>query len=205
MALCITTKPEIEAIELPSDLADTFRQIGDRDDSPETLQEGLTIIHQALETSELDVSIEDLYQDGPTRHAVHVDESVHHVPCVMDGIIVAFTLDSRPIEVHSLPPGGGKTVRFYITDDEVRVSPENAVASFGLEYTDDDRREVDNFEATLNDKSAIPNACALINAFPSSESYDQWEADVGDVGVMKLGIEELVAVSQTVASGKSAL
>lgn len=204
MALHITTKPEIEPIELPSDLADTFRKIGDRDDSPETLQEGLTIIRQTFETSEVDVSVEGLYQNGPTRHAVHVDELVHHVPCVMDGMIVAFTLDSRPIEVHSLPPGGGKTVRFSIKDDEVRVSPENAVASFGLEYTDEDKRVVDTLEATLNDKSAIPNACALINAFPSSESYDQWETEVGDAGVMKLGIEELVAISQTVASGKSA-
>ena len=196
MALDVTTRPETDRIELPSDLAEAFRQVGNRDDPPETLREGFAIIEKTLDEADVDVSFDDMYQSEPTRHAVYIGETTEHVPCVMDALIVALALDTDPIEIHSEPPGGGETVQFRVTDEELTVTPESAVVSFGIGYEEADEADMANVEEQLNEASTIPTTCSVTNAFPDSEAYAQWAADVSEAAVMELDVEETVAIAQ---------
>lgn len=201
MVLNATTSAEIEGIELPTDLAEAFRQIGDCDDPPETLREGLAIIEKTLDEVGVDVSLDDMYQSEPTRHAVYIGETVEHVPCVLDALIVALTLDTDPIEIHSEPPGGGGRVKFRITGEEVTVTPESAVASFGLGYEEANEADLANVEKTLNEESANPTICSVINAFPDSEAYARWAVDVSEAGVMELSIGAMVTIARHIVEG----
>lgn len=196
MALEVTTHPEPGSIELPSDLAEAFRQVGNRDDPPETLREGFTIIEETLEDAGVEVSLDDMYQSEPTRHTVYIGESTEHVPCVMDALIVAFTLNTDPIEIHSEPPDGGEPVRMHVTGEKISVTPERAVVSFGIGYAEADEADVTDVEAMLNDASTIPTTCSVINAFPDSEAYAQWAAGVSEAAVMELSVEEMVALAR---------
>lgn len=196
MALNVTSHPEPSRIELPADLAEAFRQVGDRADPPETLREGFTVIEETLDDAGVDVSLEDMYQSEPTRHAVHIGEYTEHVPCVMDALIVAFTVEPDPIEIHSEPPDGGELVRFHVSGEEITVTPERAVVSFGIGYEEADEADIADVEALLNDESTIPTTCSVINAFPDSEAYAQWAAGVSEAAVMELSVEEMVALAQ---------
>lgn len=94
----MTTTPDIDEIELPTDLAHAFREAGDLDECPRTLGQGFDAITDRLNDAEIAVSFTDMYQSTPTRHAVHIGDTVQHVPCVLDALIVAFSLETDPIE-----------------------------------------------------------------------------------------------------------
>lgn len=198
MALTMTTHPEIDEIELPTDLAEAFRRVGDRADPPETLQEGFAVIEEALNEAAVDVSLDDMYQSEPTRHTVYIDETVEYVPCVMDAMIVALTLDTDPIEVHSEPPDGGEPVKFHVSDEAVAVTPETAVVSFGIAYGEAGT-DLANVKAVMNEASAIPTTCSIINAFPDSAAYARWAAAISEAPVMELSLEEFVAITRDAA------
>lgn len=195
----MTTEPDIDEIELSTDLAEAFRQLGNREDPPRTLGEGFAIVEEALDEADVDVSLDDMYQTEPTRHAVHIGETLEHVPCVLDALIMALTLDTDPVEIHSESPNGEETVQFRVTDEAVTVTPESAVTSFGIGYEEADEADVANTKELLNDESTIPTTCSHINAFPDSETYIRWADDVSKAAVMKLGIEEMVAIARRTA------
>lgn len=195
MTRTVPIRPQIGHSELPTDLAETLRVIGNRENPPETLKQGLAIIYETLDEANVDVSLQDMYQDEPTRHAVHVDGIVVHVPCVMDAMIVALAQETRPVEILSEPPKGEETVRFHVGEDEVRVTPERAVVSFGIGYGDAGEADIQNAEETLNDESATPTICSALNAFPDSDAYHRWAPDVSHAAVMQFTVEDLVAIS----------
>lgn len=196
----MSTKHDVDEIELPVDLAEAFRRAGGLDERPATLGKGFGAVTDLLNEAGVTVTPEDMYQSEPTRHAVHGGDTAEHVPCVMDALIVALLLDRDPVEIHSEPPEGGETVRFHVTDDEVTVTPTSAVVSFGLgleESTDPDLDSLDDF---LNDPDApIPTTCSVINAFPDSEAYERWAADVSNAAVMALDVEAVFALSRQAA------
>lgn len=204
MALNVTTRSEPGRIELPSDLAEAFRQVGNRDDPPDTLREGFTVIEESIDDAGVDVSLDDMYQSEPTRHTIHIGESTEHVPCVLDALIVAFSLETDPIEIHSEPQDGGKTVRLHVSGEEVTVTPESAVVSFGIGYEEAEAAEIANVEELLNDVSTIPTTCSVTNAFPDSEAYAQWAAGVSEAAVMELSVEEIVALARRAVRGYAA-
>lgn len=204
MALDVTTQPEIDRIELPTDLAEAFRQVGNRDDPPETLQEGFAIIEETLDEADVDVSLDDMYQSEPTRHTMYIGDTTEHVPCVMDALIVALALDTDPIEIHSEPPDGGETVQFRVTGEGLTVTPESAIVSFGIGYEEADQADVANVEETLNEASTIPTTCSVTNAFPDSESYTQWADDVTEAAVMELNVKKMVAIAWQTAQNYTA-
>lgn len=196
MTRTVPADPEIGRIDLPADLAELFHRVGDRQSPPQTLNEGFAIIRETLDEGNVDVSLEDMYQDEPTRHAVHVDGNVEHVPCVLDAMIVALSLEERPIEIHSEPPTGGEPVQFRVTDGEVTVTPDTAIASFGIGTREAAETNPANVKAMLNEQSTIPTTCSVTNAFPDPEAYTRWAADVSEAAVMHLEIEELVAFAR---------
>ena len=192
----MSTHSEDERIELPPDVAEVIQRVGDRDTSLETLQEGFMIINDVLDDEDISIELDDMYQAEPTRHAVHIGDTVECVPCVMDAMIVALSLETRPIEIHSQPPSGGETVQFLVTEEDITVTPESTVVSFGIAYEEANGADIGEVKELLNEESAIPTTCSLINAFPNSEAYERWATDVSNGAVMALGVEELVAISR---------
>lgn len=195
----MSTQSEDERIELPPDVAEVFRQVGNRDTPPETLQDGFTIIDDALDNEEIRIELDDMYQAKPTRHAVRIGDTVEHVSCVMDAMIVALSVETRPIEIESQPPSGGEPVQFHVTDENIAVTPESAVVSFGIAYEEADNTDVGDVKELLNEDSVIPTTCSLINAFSDSKAYDRWSTMVTNGAVMVLSVEEFVAISRQAA------
>lgn len=190
MPLNVPHRPEIEAIELPSDVAEAFARLDDRPDPPATLQEAFAGVDDLLDDG---ARVDDMYRSEPTRHAVHVGDTVEHVSCVLDAMIVALARTTRPIEIRSEPPDGGDVVQFRATDQGVQVTPEGAVASFGIAH--DDVTDPTVFSEPIDEAVPLPS-CSVINAFPDSVAYERWAAGVSRAAVMELAVEELVAIAQ---------
>lgn len=199
VAMTMSTQSEDERIELPSDVAEVFRQVGNRDTPPETLQDGFTIIDDVLDDEEIRIEFDDMYQAEPTRHAVHIGDTIEYVPCVMDAMIVALSLETRPIEIQSQPPSGGEPVQFLVTDEDITVTPESAVVSFGITYEEADNTDVGEVKELLNEESTIPTTCSLINAFPNPKAYERWAVTVSNGAVMELSVEELIVAARQTA------
>lgn len=190
MPLNVSTNPEIKEIELPPDVAEAFTQMDDQADPPATLQEAFAGMDELLDDG---ARVNDMYRSEPTRHAVHVGETVEHVSCVLDAMIVAVARSTHPIEIQSEPPNGGEPVQFRVTDQEIQVTPASAVASFGIAH--DDITDPTVFSEPIDE--AVPlQSCSVINTFPNSVAYEQWAADVSHAVVMELAIEELIAIAQ---------
>ena len=194
MPVNVSPNPEIERIELPSDVAEAFSRMDDQADPPLTLQEAFAGVDELLDDG---ASVNDMYRAEPTRHAVHVGETVEYVSCVLDAMIVALARNIRPIGIQSEPPGGEEPVQFQVTNQEIQVIPESAVASFGI--ANEDITDPTVFTEPIDETVPLPS-CSVINAFPDSAAYDRWAADISHAVVMKLTIEELVAIAQQAAT-----
>lgn len=193
----MATRSAVVDRELPTDLAEAFRRSGRLEERPETLGEGFDAVTSLLDEAGVTVTLEDMYQPVTTRHSVHVGDTVEHVPCVLDAMIVAVRLDTDPVRIDSEPPGGGETVRYHVTDDEVTVTPHEAVASFGLGLDESADPDVESLQESLNDPtSPIPTTCSVINSFPDPEAYEEWAATVTDAPVMQISVEELFELAQ---------
>jgi hypothetical protein len=199
MAQTTSADPGIDEIELPAGLAEVFQRLGDRETPPATLRDGFRIVEETLDRAAIELELADMYQSEPTRHAVHVDDRVEHVPCVMDAMIVALALDERPVEIVSQPPTGGETVEFFVDDGTVTVVPESAVVSFGIAADDAEAADLNDIREILNEDPAVPRTCTLINAFPDSDEYERWATDQSSWAVMELGVVDLVALSRNAA------
>ena len=194
MPVNVSANPEIERIDLPPDVAEAFSRIDDGDEPPRTLQEAFAGVDELLDDG---ARVDDMYRSEPTRHAVHVGETVEHVFCVLDAMIVALARNTRPIEIQSEPPGGGAPVQFHVTDQEIQVTPDRAVASFGI--ANEDITDPTVFTEPIDEAVPLPS-CSVINAFPDSAAYDRWATAIPHAVVMELAIEDLVAIAQHAAT-----
>lgn len=196
----MVTETDAGTTELPQDLAEAFRQASGANERPETLEEGFSAIADRMNEREFRVTLEDMYQSEPTRHAVHVGDTVEHVPCLMDALIVAIRVETDPVDIYSKSPGGGETIHFRLTGDELSVTPESATVSFGLGLKESADADWDSVKDSLNDPdSPIPTVCSVINAFPDSEAYERWAAGITEAAVIELSVEELFFHSQQAA------
>lgn len=199
MPLMSTEERALANIELPTDFAEAFQRLANTSTAPETLAECVDSFEQMLAAEGVTVSVEAMYQPEPTRHAVHVDETVEYVPCVLDALIAAISVDSKPVEIRSDPPDDDTTVQLHVTDDEVEVHPSTAVFSIGLATTDIQEPELETFDEM---ETAVSMAsCSYINAFPDPEAYDQWDDHLSDGVVMQLDIDDMVALARNIATG----
>lgn len=196
MVLTVSTRPEIDEVDIPTALAEAFRRAGNRGDPPETLYEGFADITSVLDEDDVSIELEDMYQSEPTRHAVHIGETVEYVPCVMDAMIVALSLETSPIEIHSTPPNGDEAVQLRVTNDHVTVTPESAVVSFGIGLEEAAESSPEIAKEQLNEPSTIPTTCSVTNAFPNPEAYERWADTVSEAAVMKLSVVELIAMAR---------
>jgi hypothetical protein len=108
------------------------------------------------------------HTDEETDHWGEIDDERYHFRCFYDAVILA-AIEERPVEVHTVSPGGAVVEARADGSDELSVTPDGAVFSFGIGTDTDDRSGGD---PTLQDGYAA--ICPYVRAFPDRESYERW-------------------------------
>lgn len=169
-------------------------------DPPATLADAVDAFDHLWEVTGVQVSVNQMYQPEPTRHAVDFGDRVEHVPCVLDAVIAGLLVDPTGTEIRSQSPIGEDTVTISLHDDGVDVAPASAVFSFGVEAAEVEAAEVSVARFEESD-SAVMASCSYINAFPDATAYERWADELSDAHAVAVGIDELLAFARIAADG----
>lgn len=130
--------------------------------------------------------------DEPTRHEIHVGDSVEYAHCLDGALITAELVGHEPATVRSFDPVSGEPVTFRIADDGRTVTPADAVASMGMAAAAVDSEDMIGFgvgmavgerDAGAYVEDPLDVFCRNFNAFERVESYRQWADDADAVSV----------------------
>ena len=154
---------------LPSDLQAALAQFLDCE-SIRTLGEWADAIRQ--QTGGGAISREDLcHVDEKTGHWGDLDGERYHFACFYDAIILAGMADRR-VDIRTESPDGTVIEARAVGQDELSVSPPDAVFSIGVDETVVAADEEPSIEESY---AAI---CPHVKAFPDRAAYEEWAADV---------------------------
>lgn len=173
--------------ELPPDLQSPLRQfLGSG--SVETLGDWAAEVRRR--TGGGSISIEELcLTSEQTDHWGTVDGDRYYFRCFYDAIILAALADC-PVDIRTESPSGSVIEAHAVGADDLTVTPEDAVFSFGIE---------NSVEPPTNDGPTLEQGYALIcpyvKAFPNTEAYRQWSRRVSasTVALPLSGATELAA------------
>lgn len=119
------------------------------------------------------LAVQDLcHADGETDHWGELDGERYHFQCFYDAVIMA-ALRDRPVDVHTVSPDGTVVEARAVGSDELSVSPDDAVFSFGIAADAGDRSGGD---PSMEDGYAA--ICPYVKAFPSYDAYERWSESV---------------------------
>lgn len=136
------------------------------------------------------ITAEDLcYADGETSHWGTLAGERHYFQCFYDAVVLSALVD-EPVEIHTEGPDG-TTIRIHADGtDEVSVTPETTVFSFGIESEIDRPADLD---PTIEDVYAA--VCPYVRAFPDREAYENW-ADTVPAVTVALPPDETTALAE---------
>ncbi len=112
------------------------------------------------------------HTDEETDHWGTVGDERYYFQCFYDAVILA-AVEDRAVDVHTVSPGGTVVEARAVGGDELSVTPEEAVFSFGIST---DAHERSGGDPTLADGYAA--ICPYVKAFPTREAYEQWAPTV---------------------------
>lgn len=191
------SRSRLDAVELPTNMADILGEVRPTSDQPSTLADVVDPAGEWLPPGR-SLSLSAMYQDEDTRHAVHLEDSVEHVPCILDALIVSLVTPDDPVRIESTSPVDDAVVEYRISDDVVDVAPEGAVISFGIAPEDANGIQYgDDFE----DDARI-GSCSYINSFADERTYEQWADETDAAAVMKLSVDAAAAVARRLATSE---
>jgi len=171
--------------ELPEDVRTTLGRFLGRE-SVDTIGEWTAAVRERTDGDAM--SREALCHSGEqTDHWGELDGERHYFVCFYDAVILA-ALTDRPVDIHTESPDGAVIEAEAVGDDELTVTPEEAVFSFGIS------EDVEQM-ADRGIEDAYSEMCPYVKAFPDRDAYEQWADTVPAVTVaMPLaGATELAA------------
>ncbi|PSP48669.1 alkylmercury lyase [Halobacteriales archaeon QH_7_69_31] len=172
-------------VPLPADLgAPLGRLIGEP--PVETIAEWLAAVRRLTDGG--GIGIEHLcHADGETPHRGRMDGETYYFQCFYDAVALAALAD-EPVEVRTESPAGAE-IKAHATAEELRVTPDGAVFSFGVERDtappDGDPTVADVYDAV----------CPYVRAFPDRAAYERWaeEVSAATVGLPLAGATDIAA------------
>jgi hypothetical protein len=155
---------------LPEELASALgRFLGT--DSVDTLREWALEVRK--HTGGGPVALDDLcLVEEETEHRGRVDGERYRFACFYDAVILA-ALSDRPVDVRTESPDGTVIEARAVGTDELTVTPEGAVFSFGIDETVEPPSDAG--PALERGYAAI---CPYVKAFPDPAAYEWWARDV---------------------------
>ncbi|MUW14832.1 alkylmercury lyase [Halorubrum sp. CBA1125] len=157
-------------VPLPADLQSALGRFVGKE-SVDTLGEWATEIRRL--TGGGSIAVEELcHASAETDHWGDVGDERYYFQCFYDAVILA-AVEERPVDVHTVSPGGTVVEARAVGSDELSVTPTDAVFSLGI---DEHAGERSGGDPTLEDGYAA--ICPYVRAFPDREAYEQWAADV---------------------------
>jgi hypothetical protein len=173
--------------ELPIEIREALGSfLGER--SINTLKDWVSEIRQR--TGGGSISIEDLcHSTSDTEHWGEVNGERYHFICFYDAVILAAMTD-EPVDIRTKSPDGTVITATALGSDELRVTPEESVFSFGI---DPSVLGNENGDPSLGDVYAA--VCPFVKAFPSRLTYEGWRNQVpaATVALPLSGATELAA------------
>lgn len=179
-------------IELSTETAKALRAAVGMESRPGTFHDWMEEMYDSL-TQVPSLATADLFLDAPSRHSVHFDERVEHVPCVMDALIAAVRADAHPVKVRSKSPRDQTVVDLSVGSDHIEVSPTSAVMSFGLSTELPDVGDPDDPPLSWMGEPDSPLralSCRYINAFEDRAAYEGWADEQTDVATLPLTFDQ---------------
>ena len=156
--------------QLPDGLQSAFERFVGRE-SVDTLGEWVTEIRRL--TGGGSIAVEQLcHANEETEHWGAVDGERYYFQCFYDAVILA-AFEERPVDIHTVSPGGTVVEARAVGSDELSVTPEEAVFSLGIGI---DARERSDGSPTVQDGYA--EICPYVKAFPDREAYERWAEEV---------------------------
>ena len=119
------------------------------------------------------IAVEELcHADADTPHWGGFDERTYHFRCFYDAVVLSALIDD-PVDIRTESPEGAVIEAEAAGTDDLRVTPETAVFSFGVdEHVDPPTNERPSKEDVY---SAV---CPYVRAFPDPAAYEAWAESV---------------------------
>lgn len=176
--------------ELPPSLADQLTVALALDETPATVEEALERVLYRIEQTDVAIDLDSLCVAEETRHQARVGEETLYFHCVLDTLLLPFVLDnSGPIEIRSTSPISGGPIDITVTKDEIDVSPDQAIMSYGV------AADIEIVESnTVSALTAYERFCPYVNAFSSRPEYERWDEETPDAVTMGLPIRDAFAL-----------
>lgn len=136
------------------------------------------------------ISIEDLcHSTTETEHWGEMGGERYHFLCFYDAVILAALAD-QPVDIRTTSPDGTVISATAVGTEDLGVTPEDAVFSFGI---DDEVEAPDDGEPSPADIYAA--VCPYVRAFPGPSAYETWAQRVSaaTVGMPLDGATEVAA------------
>ena len=172
--------------ELPRELRTALGRFSGTD-SVDSLGEWAATVRQHVPGDA--ISFEDLCViDEKSAHRGTIDGTTYHFACFYDAVILAALVD-RPVDVWTTSPNGSVIEARAVGTDDLSVTPEDAVFSFGIEEAvepPDDGLRVERGYAAI---------CPYVRAFPTRDDYERWAKTVpaATIAMPLSGATELAA------------
>ena len=156
--------------QLPEELRSALGRFVGKE-SIDTLGEWATEIRRLTGGGAIDVD-HLCHTDTETEHWGDAGDERYYFQCFYDAVILA-AAEERPVDIHTVSPGGTVVEARAVGSDELSVTPEEAVFSLGISTN---AHEKSGGNPTLQDGYAA--ICPYVKAFPDHEAYKQWAETV---------------------------
>lgn len=187
--------------EISPRVAASFQQVFGLDDRPETLGEWAEATASTLDDADVTLGVEEMCLTDESPHEARVGDEVEHFACVLDTLLLPFLRDEPgAVEVRSRSPVSEAVVEATVSAEDISVSPDGAVMSFGVTADPDP-------PAAATDalyEYGYANFCPYIRAFADEAEYEEWAADTPDAATMALPLTEGFELARRLARRLSA-